>query len=104
MIHAVGNDLHRRLLGEIGGSRIVRIKNGVAALLGGRSISIAEAREKQPFRRAVFFHGFVIVQMILRQVGEYCRAEFRSFDPALIQRVRGNLHDAVIRIGFDHLM
>ena len=78
--------IHRtgQALGQLIGPRIVGIDNSVPA-----------QRKKAFFGGQVIFHGLVVVEMILGQVGKNRRVEGTALHPILIQRVGGYLHDAV---------
>ena len=48
---------------------------------------------KQPrLCRAVFLHGIVVIQMVLRQIGKHTHREVQAVHPLQCQRMRGNLH------------
>lgn len=69
--------------------RIIDIDEG-----DGFFFSAIEATKEETFRVEICVEGFVVVEMILSQIGKDRDIESQPFDPALFQSVRGHLHDA----------
>ena len=54
--------------------------------------SLPRLRKNAHFCRKIVFKGFMVIQMILRQVGKDRRFKFDAVHAALIQRMGGSLH------------
>src|SRR5205807_7426588 len=54
-------------------------------------------------RREVILHCAVIIEVILREVGEDADVEFNTADTLLFERVRADFHDASLAVSAQHL-
>jgi hypothetical protein len=53
--------------------------------------------EQQCFRRAVFLHRAVVIEVVACEVGEYGRVETHAVHTPLLESVRGHFHPHAFR-------
>ena len=94
-----GSEALFRHLGKIGG---ISIDHGLfwKSLCALRE----QCRKELRLRVGVFFHGLVIIEVVLREVGEDRHIELDRADAALIEGVRGHFHRAAVAVHRGHIV
>ncbi|MPM77010.1 hypothetical protein SDC9_124009 [bioreactor metagenome] len=59
--------------------------------------------EEPFFHFQVFIEGFMVIQMIVGNIGETCDFEMQPFNSVLVDSMRGNFHKGVFTTGFHRL-
>ena len=96
---AVSDPIARRVLKhEIGGIVIEIYDGGFAGLIALARDGIKEFR----FRRPIIFHRTMIIEMILRQIGENGGIELHARYPIFRQRVTRHFHHHHIDAAIEH--
>ena len=56
------------------------------------------------FRGKIIIESFVVVEMVMREVGKYSAGELYARDSALVQRVRTDFHKYIFAAFFHHFV